>query len=220
MTANFGTDTGYSVLAGDFYSLALDCSDKIWGTNINYCDLVQTMKITDGMENDPQVLDSYVKLRDGCYNSLVQRTNNYMNNYDDETYTMAKDNVTSEHYKTNIFQLLKRIPEASIFTDLCEKTGWSGRLMRSGERDKMTVFVPTNRAFREAASTWLSIQDPKMIRELLKAHTADYALEWKSMIGRLLEIYTYKEGFSFISDGTGRFKEKSTFIKNLTFNLI
>jgi hypothetical protein len=216
MTALFGTDTEFSVLADSYYALALSpLDDKIWGTNIPYTDLVERMKITDGQEDDPKILQAYTNLVDGSYNQMVKSTNpdagclynqggmRIGSRFSDEDYGRAQ---YSDKPRTNVWQLMQRIPQISDFSAMCAATNWSDKLTGEYEKDRWTIFAPTNDAMRKAKNSWLTTTNRHVLRELCKAHTSNFALKWNSMIKRKLEVYTVRDGFSFVVDGTGRFK--------------
>ena len=216
MTACHGTDTEFSVLADSYYKLALSpLDDKIWGTNIPYTDLVERMKIYDGQEDDPKILQAYSNIVDGCYNEMVKKSDPGAGCTYNQGGMLIKSKISDEDYglaeysdvpKTNVLQLMRKIPEISDFTRMIESTGWGQRLTAGYEKDRFTIFAPSNDAMKKAQGTWLKTNNRHVLRELCKAHTTDFALKWNSIIRRKLEVFTMREGFSFVADGTGKFK--------------
>ena len=188
MTSSFGYDTAYSAIADYYLNLAPNCNDTVFGTDINYCKLVKS-GIVDGMENDPQVLSAYSQLNNTAKKSLLESFNTIEVNT-----PLAAKNVKLRNF-------LREVPQLSIFADLVDKTGWSQVLYST---DKITVFAPTNQSLQVATSTWLTNTHVGVVRDVLKAHTLPYKLEYEDVHNRLLKLNTFKESFAFFFDDTGR----------------
>ena len=144
MSSIQGTDTGYSAIAGNYLALAPECSDTIFGTNINYCKLVHdgTMKngfldgkFVDGYENDPYVISKYMSLRNEFNTNL------------------SKDIKLEKGTIKNIYQLLHTIPETSEIAKIVDYADFGNKL----ESSTFSTFIaPSNTAVKKAKNTWLN----------------------------------------------------------------
>jgi uncharacterized surface protein with fasciclin (FAS1) repeats len=185
MTTSFGVDTAYSAISDYYLALAPNCDDTIFGTNVNYCNLVKT-GIVDGQENDPAIVYGFENYTKGVQKSFDKATKHLSQ--------VAEQPVT-------VLSILTDNPETSLFKQLCDLTGWSEYLKAT--RD-LTVFVPTNNSLQNALNTWLSIGDTSTVKEVLKAHTLKYNLIYPDLQNKLLKLNTAKEGFTFYIDDTNR----------------
>ena len=184
MTTSFGVDTAYSAISDYYLALAPNCDDTIFGTNVNYCNLVKT-GIVDGQENDPAIVYGFQNYTKGVQKSFDKAV---------KQQPIADTPVT-------ILSILKDNPETMLFSQLCDLTGWSEYLKAT--RD-LTVFAPTNSSLQNALNTWLSVGDTSTIKEVLKAHTLKYNLNYPDLQNKLLKLTTVKEGFNFFIDDTNR----------------
>jgi len=184
MTTTFGTDTAYSAISDYYLNLAPSCDDTIFGTNINYCDLVK-FGIKDGGENDPLMLNAYQSFNNSLKKSFQNQSKG------DQTPLAGQE--------VNIYDIISEIPELSIYKSLLDQTGWDQFVQVS---DKITLFAPTNTALQNALNTWLSSRNIAVLRDLLKAHTLPYKLEYEDVQDRLLLLNTLKPTFKFYFDDT------------------
>jgi hypothetical protein len=201
MTAQFGTDTSYSAMSSDFLALNLDNSDTIWGTGygitkgnkINYGDFIHSMNATDGDETNYGMLQGYQDKRKYYSELLRQKT---------------KAKVPAIR---TVYEIVRTFPQLSEFVKLLDLSGWDNYVKTNDPNAKVTLIVPTNKAILEAKSSWFHMSDPQMIKEFLKSHTCSFSLPFDAMVGRKLEVYTKREGFSFYADGTGQFMPELNF---------
>jgi len=195
MTSIQGTDTSYSSIDGNYLALAPECSDTIFGTNINYCSLVKAgtnpygfMKGTfvDGNENDPDVLNKYATLKMNFNKRLA------------ESVPLQKQPPK------NIYDLLQIIPNVSETLKLVNESNFSHYLSTPpiGNSVGITFIAPTDSFLKKARQTWFKTKSKGMINSILKAHLLDFVLAPKSLENRLLRVYTHNPSFSFTSDGT------------------
>jgi hypothetical protein len=196
MTSLQGTDTAYSSISGNYLALAPDCSDTIFGTDINYCSLVKAgtnpygfMKGTfvDGNEEDPSVLNQYSTLLTNFNKKLA------------ESIPLQKKPPKS------IYDLLQIIPNVSETLKLVNDSNFSDYLSTPpiGNSIGITFIAPTNSFVKKARNTWFTTKNKPMINAILKAHLLNFVLAPKTLENRLLKVYTHNPSFSFISDGTG-----------------
>ena len=201
MTSMFGTDTSYSAMSSDFLALNLDNSDTIWGAGygitqgkpIKYGDFIHSMNATDGDETNFNLLQAYQDKRTYYYDLLRQKTKK------------------QDPALKTVYDIVRMFPQVKEFVGLLDLSGWDNYAKSFDPNTKVTYIVPTNEAILDAKSSWFHMSDPKMIREFLKAHTCSFALGFDDIIGRKLEVYTAREGFSFYVDGTGQFMPEVNF---------
>jgi hypothetical protein len=201
MTSLFGTDTSYSAMNNDFLALNLDDSDYIWGTGrgitsgepIKYSNFIHGLKKTDGDEDNFNYLQDY---------QTIRKTG----------LTYLKDNTKPKDPSIRtVYEVVRMFPQCSEFVKLLDQSNWDTYAKTYDANSKVTYIVPTNRAILDAQSSWFHMSDPKMIKELLKAHTLNFALPFDSILGKTLEVYPLRESFSFYVDGTGKFSPNITF---------
>jgi hypothetical protein len=199
MSSIQGTDTGYSAIAGNYLALAPECSDTIFGTNINYCKLVHdgTMKngfldgkFVDGYENDPYVISKYMSLRNEFNTNL------------------SKDIKLEKGTIKNIYQLLHTIPETSEIAKIVDYADFGNKL----ESSTFSTFIaPSNSAVKKAKNTWLNTNSKGVLRSLLDAHLLNFLLPAKKIENRLLRVNTANPAFWFTADGTAQISKGITF---------
>jgi hypothetical protein len=180
MTSTFGYDTAYSVISDYYLNLAPNCNDKVFGTNVNYCNLVKS-GIVDGQENDPAILNKYESL----YKSLHKSIN---------AQPVSDSEVT-------IKSVLEDLPNTSVYRSSIQQTGWDKWINTS---KNITLFVPSDQSFSNAYRTWLNSKNIAVTRDVLKAHTLPYKLEHEDVQDRLIRVNTMKDSFSFMFDDTAR----------------
>ncbi len=195
MTSINGTDTAYGSLAGNYLALTLDCSDTIFGTDINMCSLVHKMKIVDGQENDPEVLKRYKEL-ESSFN-----------------YALAKQIPQTRKTVNTILDCLERMPECSEIVKMIHSVGYDTDLTTSYPT---TFIAPINSAISPEKQMFLRTKHRGILKALLKAHTLNYILSPVSLEGRILRVTTKCKPFSFISDGSGQITKECTFYQPST----
>ncbi len=208
MTSIHGTDTAYDAMADDFLALAPSCTDNIFGTGsgitkgnaINYCDLVQSMRITDGQENNFSILQDYQNKRQQCKSDLLSKQLQKQQIDNDMGYLYSSNRERT----TNVMDIIQKFKDISLFNDLLSYTSWNIYLRES---TNVTVFVPLNSWINRAQQTWLKNKSMTRIKDVLKSHTCNFVLNTSRMINKRLEVYSMYEPFSFVVDGTGETME-------------
>jgi hypothetical protein len=209
MTSIQGTDSGYSAISGIYLKLAPECSDTIFGTDINYCQLVEdgTKKngflkgrFVDGQENDPEIIAKYQQLKENFNKKLTSQI-------------QLKPKAPS-----TVYDLLHIIPNVSEMLKLVDMAEY-GEYLQTPSYLPITFIAPINSALSNATSTWLKTKSKGILKSLLKAHTLDYILVPKTIENRLLRIYTKNQSFYFTADGTGKFKNYINFYQEPTVML-
>jgi len=195
MTSINGTDTAYGALDKNYLALSLDCSDTIFGTDINMCSLIRKMNIVDGEENNPEILRRYKELE-----------SNFQ-------YELAKQIPQTRKQVDTIQDCLERMPECSEIVKLISSVSYDDQL-RSWY--PTTFIAPTNKALSIARSSWFRTNHKGIIKAILKAHTLDYILSPVSLEGKVLRITTKCKPFSFISDCSGQITKECTFYQPST----
>jgi hypothetical protein len=199
MTSIHGTNTQYDGLSDFYYSLSLTPGDKIFGTGfgitqggpIEYDDLVRTMHIKEGQENNFDILQSYQNLAQVARDSF-----------------RAQKLTQPRSDKKTVYSVLSTFEDLSEFKKLVDV----GRMKEYLEdSDQVTLIVPTNEALREAQGSWFTMHDPKLVREFIRAHTLGFDLPYERILGRRLELYPLYEGLSYVVDGTGQFRDYINF---------
>lgn len=193
MSSIHGTDTAYGAISKNYLALALDCSDTLFGTDINYCNIVHTLKLKDGQENDPNVIKEYSQGRD--------RFN----------YELSKG-IPLDTKKTpeTIYDCLQLIPECSEVLKWIDSVQYGSHLSMNYPT---TFIAPINDIVLASQKTWLRTKQKGILRALLKAHTLDYILSPTSLDGKMLRISTKCKPFSFIADGTRKITKECTFFQ-------
>lgn len=215
MTSIQGTDTAYGAIDGNYLALAPECSDTIFGTDINYCSLVKAgtskngfMKgyFKDGDEEDPDVIKQY--------QTMVEQFNK----------NITKGITLKQKSPSTINDLLHLIPEVSEISKIVDLTNYSKNL--SFDMGPYTTFIaPSNDALKKAKNTWLKTTNPNVLRNLLMSHTLDFLLSPVTLQTRLTRVYTHNPAFWFVADGTGKFSNQLNFyqepytLQDLTYNL-
>ena len=193
MTSIQGTDTAYASIDGNYLALSPECSDTIFGTNINYCSLVKAGtnpygfmkgKFVDGNEEDPEVLKQYATLK---YNFNEK---------------LAKSIPLVKSAPKTIYDLLHTIPQVSEVLKLVDMTDFSRYLINTPYG--ATFIAPSNNFLKKAKGDWLKTKNKGVIKSLLMAHLLDYILSPKNIENRLLRVYTHNPAFWFTADGTGK----------------
>ena len=190
MSSLYGTTQAYNVMADTYIGLAPTCNDKLWGTDINYCDMVK-WGIYDGQEDAPYVRELYLRQRNGCHGSLCKAKTNVH-------YDMQKSSSP-----TTVWSLIATHPQLTKWKKICEKAGWDAYLQEQNEITQVTAFCPTNDAISDEWMFYLTTLPNLSLRPLTMAHTLPFTFEQESARGRKLRLYTSLETFSVYIDGTG-----------------
>jgi len=226
----FGTDQGYQAVANDFFSLTLTPTDIIFGSNyasidgqpvipegINYASLVYNEKIVDGEEMNPKI---------------VGRLASKINKLKEET---AKLSIHPSSEEPDLYQVLSMFPQLDVMKEIIDVSNCRSLLQAP---DKKTLIVPTNEVLEKSIKTWLRLKgaspysepanytdpvqpyankfvpselglpDTYYLRELVKAHLLSFELRPQDLLNRKLEVYTMRDSFSFIVDGTAKIKKE------------
>ena len=193
MSSIHGTDTSYGAIDKNYLALALDCSETLFGTDINYCNIVHTMKLKDGQENNPEVIKAYTEWRDHF------------------NYEIAKSiQVDAKKTPDTIYDCLQRIPECSEIVKWINSVEYGQHLSMNYPT---TFIAPINSVILYSQKTWLRTKQKGILRALLKAHTLDYILSPTSLEGKMLRVSTKCKPFSFIADCTHKITKECTFFQ-------
>lgn len=193
MSSIHGTDTAYGAIGKNYLSLALDCSETLFGTDVNYCNIVHTMKLKDGQENNPEVIKAYTELRDSFNYQLAQSIP-----------------IDTKKIPDTIYDCLQLIPECSEVVKWIDSVQYGPQLSMNYPT---TFIAPVNDIINSSKKTWLRTKQKGILRALLKAHTLDYILSPTSLEGKMLRISTKCKPFSFIADGTRQITKDCTFFQ-------
>ena len=204
-----GTTQAYQALAGTYLNLAPSCGDKLFGSNIDYCDLV-TWGIYDGQENDPKVLKSYLNQTNSKIKSVWQTGEDAIKDAYGEpvSYSLSPANT-----KTTVYGLLSQLPQLSTMKKVIERSGWDSYLNSANDIYKVTLFAPNNQAFENSIYAQMPFENwnKNNLRVLGQAHTLPFTFEQGQAIDRKLRLYTALNGFSVYIDGTGEVSNKLNF---------
>jgi hypothetical protein len=181
-----GTTQAYNVMDSTYLALAPSCDDKIFGTNINYCDLTR-WGIVDGEENNLAILNEYLKYRKNSVLNFPPATE-----------------PSKSSTSTTVLSMLDAIPEVSNFRAAVYKSGWAHYLDHANPMYKVTIFAPINSGFNVNNLR----QSPYDLRALMQAHTLSFGFEQESAYDRKLRLYTTLPSFSLYIDGTGEVSNK------------
>jgi hypothetical protein len=199
MTSTQGTDTAYSAIAGNYLALAPECSDTIFGTNINYCQLVKdgtkkngflNGKFVDGYEDNPDVINAYLQLKHEFNQNL------------------SKNIKLEKKPPKTLYDIIHMVPEASEIAKLMDKIGYGDKLQ---SHRYITFIAPSNNALNKARDTWLKTDNKYILKNLLDAHLLNYMLSPKNIQTRLLKVNTVNPAFWFVADGTAKFTSDMNF---------
>ena len=180
MSSIHGIDTSYGSISDNYIGLSLTCNDTVLGTNINYCNLVQSTKnFVDGDEKNQNILDNYTK------NQLQYNT------------SLLSSLDLSHKVPNTIYDLLYTLPECSEILKLVDYTNLSSLLQTQKGN---TLIAPSNCVINMVKHNLL--KDKGLLKSLLHSHILDYILHPISLENKLLKINTHNPSFSFISDGT------------------
>lgn len=215
MTSLFGTVQAYQPMASTYLALAPECGDKIFGSNINYCNLVN-WGIYDGQEYDPAVLNKYKSQQVSYENSLITNGIPAI-----DTFAPTSDSASLSNKSVTVYSLLKQLPHLSTMASIVEKSGWVDYLNSANDNFKVTLFAPSNAALKNTLYSDYKMWNSNNLRAFAQAHTLPFAFEQSSAIGRKLKLYTSLETFTVFIDGTGEVSDKLNFYipSNKMFNL-
>jgi hypothetical protein len=245
-TINAGTEQAYNQIADNYLYLSLSNGDTIWGTDfasigdvpplsggVNYQNLIHSMRLVDGEENNPNILKRYIEANQNA------------------SKTLRGLEQTPERPTQTIYNVLNMIPEVSRIKQIIDTVGYKNILndvTQHGDlsQRRYTFFAPTNQAVDNAMQTWLK-DEPKdnetpqpytfrnkssylglpnlQLRSILKAHTLGFNLRIQDTYDRKLELYTLEAPFSFVIDGTSRVVsylnvyQKPSYLKNYQYPL-
>ena len=186
MSSLQGTTQAYNVLDSTYLALAPNCGDKIFGTNINYCDLTR-WGIVDGEENNLAILNEY----------LQYRKNSVLN-------FPPPSEPSKSSQSTSVLSMLDNIPSVSNFRAAVYTSGWATYLDKASTLFKVTLLVPVNSGFDVTNLR----KDPNDLRALMQAHTLSFGFEQEAAYDRKLRLYTTLPSFSVFLDGTGEVSNK------------
>ena len=194
-------------MASTYIALAPECGDKLFGTNINYCELTK-WGIYDGQENDPQVLKKYLQDKDKAEKSLFTLGMEAAQTNSPTTYSLSASNQSS-----SVWSLLQTFPNLSKFASIVRRSGWDSYLDSANDIYKVTVFAPSNQAF--TSDGWQNIDlsnwNTNNLRTIAQAHTLPFGFEQESAYNRKLRLYTSLDAFSVYLDGTAEVSNKLNF---------
>jgi hypothetical protein len=222
------TNQAYDTIAGNYLYLSLTPGDSIWGTDfatisdlkepfsVNYQNLIHSMKLIDGEENNPNILKRYITANQKSSQALIEATS-------------SSSSVNSEVPNT-IYGLISSLPQLSEIKKIIDQVHFDQILnLKSDKGDhsqqRYTFFAPINESVTQGFQTWLTFNDNEnynptpqpytfrnmksnlglpdlRVRQLLKTHTLSFNLKIEDTYERKLEVYPMQEGFSFIVDGT------------------
>lgn len=207
MTSLSGITQAYNGLASTYLALAPNCGDKIFGTDINYCDLVQ-WGIYDGQENDPKVLAMYDRQRKASQNSVLLANAQAVQTTSPTSYSWSPSNSN-----TTVLSILDQLPQASTFRKLVYKSGWDKYVNSANDLYKVTLFAPINEAFMKDGWQNISLEgwNKNNLRSIAQAHTLPFAFEQEQAYNRKLQLTTSLETFNLYVDGTGEVRPTVNF---------
>jgi len=207
MSSMQGTTQAYQPLADTYIALAPSCGDKIFGTDINYCNLV-SWGIYDGQENDPRVLQSYLKQQNNLNKSVFAADQQAWDTKSPTSYSNSASNQD-----TTVWSLMKSLPQLSTMARICERSGWKDYIDRANPLAKITVFAPNNQAFQTTQFAHVPYEqwNKNDLRLVGQAHTLPFAFQQSDAIDRKLRLYTSLDSFSVFIDGTGEVSDKLNF---------
>ena len=193
MTALNGYDTGFSSISENYLYLAPSCTDTVYGTSVNYCDLARTTGMWDGQESNPNVLKRY--------SNAQQREYNYMQ--------ANKQSVKEGDTKTSVIDLVSKHPRLKKYNQILNMCPDLKKNLH--ESFFVTLFAPNDAAFSRA--NWikqlkndsvfgLNVYNARA-RTLLKSHALDFTLSQEVLLGRNTMVNTMNEPYTFLIDGTG-----------------
>ncbi len=193
MTALNGYDTGFSSISENYLYLAPSCTDNIYGTSINYCDLVRTTGIWDGQEKNPRVLKGYSDAQQREYQFMRANT------------VKPQQGDT----KTSVIDLIKNHPRLKVYNKILDTCPDLKSTFH--ESYFITIFAPNDQAFKNA--NWikqlsndsvfgLNRYNARAIK-LLKSHALDFSLSQEVITGRNTMVNTMNKPYTFLIDGTG-----------------
>ena len=194
MSGIYGTTQSYDGLAGTYLYLAPSCGDKLFATNINYCDLTN-WGIYDGQENDPKVLAIYQSQRKKC-------TTNTCDTVDTTKYQNATS-IAPGNAKTTVWSFMQRLPNLSKWCKLVKRANFESYLNSINDITYVTVFAPTDDALTDDWMTFFNNTDKGTLRTYIQVHTLPFFFDQRQATDKKLRLYTSLETFSLYVDGTG-----------------
>ncbi len=207
MTSLFGTIQAYQPLASTYLALAPECGDKIFGSDINYCNLVK-WGIYDGQEYDPKVLQAYKQQQKQSKDSILFFGSEAMDTYAPTSYSTSPSNQS-----TTVMSVLNQLPNVKTMQRVLRESGWENYLNQANDLAKVTLFVPTDEAFFN--STYMFVPNdkwsPNNLRALGQAHTLPFAFDQSAANDRKLRLYTSLPSYSLYLDGTGEVSKQLNF---------
>ena len=208
MSGLYGITQAYNGLTDTYLALAPSCGDKLFDTNINYCDLVN-WGIYDGQEQVPNVLDMYKQQGTTCSDGLCG------------TSQTDYDSVSTDG--TTIWSVLKRLPNASKWRQFVVRTGLDAMCQLQNGITQNTLFVPVDEVIPDSWMKKITTVPGNALRPLVQAHMLPFAFDQEQAKARKLRLYTSLDTFSVYIDGTGEvtsgysFYVPSTQMKNFRY---
>ena len=211
MSSLQGTTQAYQPMASTYIALAPSCGDKIFGTNIDYCDLVN-WGIYDGQENDPRVLRKYLKDVHGEQTQLFQAGKQAIRQSNQQN-TPTSYNTSPASQSTTVWSVLESLPNVNMMKKILAKSKWMDYITNANPLYKITLFVPTDQAFQSTSLAHIPYENwnANDLRLIGQAHTLPFAFEQNSAYNRKLRLYTSLDAFSVYLDGTGEVSDQLNF---------
>ena len=177
MTSLFGTTQAYNGLADTYLYLAPSCDDKVFGTNINYCNL-SNWGIYDGQEGDPNVLNLYQSQMSSCNKGLCKAGLGELikDSKEKEAFQKAMSTITENGstQKVTVASLLSRNPRCSKWKKIVEKAGFMPYIDKNNGQYQVTMFCPTDNVIPDEWMSKLPYMAPNTLRPLCLAHTLPF----------------------------------------------
>jgi len=213
MSAPFiSTLTAWESQADYYTGLNLDCSDRMFGTDmqgtrmyvpdgINYCSLSTTMNLKDGEEREKTPISKYANLYNNNMIALNKQVEPYLPDF--ETY------VPNQTTETTVVNVLLHHPRCKKWLHLCNKAGWLQYLYRG---PWVSMFIPVDDTMTDEVYKNLLELPMYMLRALMQAHTMNYTLDPSLLVQRKTQCMTVLPSYTPIVDG--RNPERITIYEN------
>jgi hypothetical protein len=196
--AFFSTMSGWESQAPYYAGLNLDCSDVLFGTDmqgtrmyipggINYCSLSTTLGLQDQEEQEKNNVLAYSTL----YNENLNQLNEQVEPYLPKTFDTAHNRIT-------VVNVLLDHPQCTKFSKMVQKAGMLNYLYQS---DYSSLFIPIDSVIPDNEFQAYMSLPRYTLRTLIQAHTLNYALDPSTLINRKHQILTTLTGFTPIIDG-------------------
>ncbi len=207
MASMQGTTQAYQPMSDTYVALTPSCGDKLFGSNIDYCNLV-SWGIYDGQERDPRILNAYQTQQQQLFTNLGMANRQAWNTFDTSDFSLSPSNQS-----TTVWNLMNSLPQLSQFTRMMKRANWDSYIANANPLSKVTVFAPNNGAISESPYAHIPFENwnKNNLRLLGQAHTLPFVFEQSSAINRKLRLYTALDAFSVYIDGTGQVSKQLNF---------